>query len=194
MTNENTMTSGSVRLFLIRCLIPAIQATLLLSTTALAQHAQPYTGQGAREIKALSADEVKQYRAGAGAGFALAAELNHFPGPMHVLELADSLKLSATQREQTSDLMAAHKADARAIGERVIAAERTLDKLFASARVEQLRLAEAVRAVAQAQGEYRLSHLETHRRMRLLLTDEQVAAYDQLRGYASGTSTHGHQH
>lgn len=33
---------------------------------------------------------------------------------------------------------------------------------------------------AQAQREYRLSHLETHRRMRALLTDKQVAAYHRL--------------
>ena len=43
------------------------------------------------EVNALSPDEVQQYLAGAGMGYAKAAELNHFPGPMHVLELADKL-------------------------------------------------------------------------------------------------------
>jgi len=40
-----------------------------------------------------------------------------------------------------------------------------------------------VRAVAVAQGDYRLSHLETHRRMKALLTPEQVARYEHARGY-----------
>jgi hypothetical protein len=45
-------------------------------------------------------------------------------------------------------------------------------------------------------GEYRPSHLETHRRMRALLTAEQVKRYDHARGYASskpdGHSDHKH--
>lgn len=43
------------------------------------------------ELQALTPEEVEQYRAGAGMGYAKAAELNHFPGPMHVLELAGPL-------------------------------------------------------------------------------------------------------
>jgi hypothetical protein len=42
-----------------------------------------------------------------------------------------------------------------------------------------------VKQAALLQGEYRLSHLETHRRMKPLLTAEQVAKYDALRGYGS---------
>jgi len=38
---------------------------------------------------ALSVEQIEQYRAGAGMGYAKAAELNRYPGPMHVLELAD---------------------------------------------------------------------------------------------------------
>jgi hypothetical protein len=54
---------------------------------AHAQNAQPYAGQQSRAIKALSQDEVRQYLEGAGLGYAKAAELNRYPGPMHVLEL-----------------------------------------------------------------------------------------------------------
>lgn len=49
------------------------------------------------------------------------------------------------------------------------------------------------RAAAAVEGEYRLSHLETHRRMRDLLDAEQVKRYDELRGYASGKAQH-HKH
>jgi hypothetical protein len=41
-----------------------------------------------------------------------------------------------------------------------------------------------VARTAVLEGEYRLAHLETHRRMRTLLSDAQVARYDALRGYA----------
>lgn len=137
------------------------------------------------DTKALSAEEIRQYRSGAGMGYAKAAELNHFPGPMHVLDLADKLGLSAEQRAATKRLMDNHKAEARQIGAKLVDAERSLEALFRSGRVEQGALASAVDAAAALQGRYRLSHLETHRRMRSLLTDAQVARYDELRGYAN---------
>ena len=129
---------------------------------------------------AQHAHEFEQYRAGAGMGYARAA---HFPGPMHVLELADKLALSAEQRSATKRLMDTHKAEARAIGTKLVEAEQALEALFKSGRVDPGALADATHAAARLQGEYRLSHLETHRRMRALLSAEQVAQYDRLRGY-----------
>ena len=136
-------------------------------------------------IKALSSEEVEQYLSGAGMGYAKAAELNRHPGPMHVLELADQLKLTAEQRTATAKLMEAHKAEARKIGARLVAAERALDELFRGGAVAGDTLAQAVARTAVLEGEYRLAHLETHRRMRTLLSDAQLARYDALRGYAA---------
>jgi hypothetical protein len=80
--------------------------------------------------------------------------------------------------------MEAHKAEARHIGAKLVESERALDALFASGAVGREVLAEAVRAVAILTGEYRLSHLEAHRRTRAVLSTEQIARYDELRGYA----------
>ena len=44
-----------------------------------------------RSIKALSDQQIADLGAGRGMGLALAAELNGYPGPSHVLELADKL-------------------------------------------------------------------------------------------------------
>ena len=140
---------------------------------------------------ALSPQEAQQYLSGAGMGYAKPAELNQFPGPMHVLELADKLKLSDEQRKQTQRLMDEHKAEARTIGAKLVEAERSIEALFRSGNVQQEKLAQAVSDAAAIEGQYRLSHLETHRRMRALLTDEQVKRYDQLRGYGHGG---GHKH
>src|ERR1700687_1839976 len=101
-----------------------------VSSAVMAQgHHQPYATHETREIKALSDDEAKQYLSGAGMGYAKAAELNHFPGPMHVLELADSLQLSADQRRAVKALMDEHKAQARAIGVKLVESERGLEML-----------------------------------------------------------------
>ena len=57
----------------------------------------PYAGQEGRPIKALSAEEVQSYLTGQGMGLAKAAELNSYPGPKHVLELAGQLQLTGEQ-------------------------------------------------------------------------------------------------
>lgn len=137
----------------------------------------------AAQAQNLSAEQIEQYRAGAGMGYAKAAELNHFPGPMHVLELAGPLALTPAQRAATEKLMQAHKAEARMIGAKLVAAEDVVEQLFRGGQVDRGALEQAVAAAARLQGEYRLSHLETHRRMRALLTEEQVKRYDVLRGH-----------
>ena len=162
-----------------------ISALLLFSSSVLAQRL-PYAGQQDREIKSLSPEEVKQYLSGAGMGYAKPAELNRFPGPMHVLELADKLDLTPEQRTRTKTLMDAHKAEARVIGMKRVESERAIEMLFRSGRVDDAALAKSVREAAVLQGEYRLAHLETHRRLRTLLSDEQVARYVRLRGYKGG--------
>src|SRR5918999_434179 len=104
-----------------------------------------------------AADKIEQYRAGAGMGYARAAELNHFPGPMHVLELAHKLALTEEQRVATKRLMDAHKAAARALGAKLVEAEREVEALFRAGQVEEAALAKAVRSAAALEGEYRLS-------------------------------------
>jgi Spy/CpxP family protein refolding chaperone len=91
--------------------------------------------------------------------------------------------VDAAQRAGIQQLMDAHKAEARAIGARLVESERALEALFRSGKVDEGALAQAVQGAAALEGEYRLSHLETHRRVRALLTPAQVARYDELRGY-----------
>ena len=90
--------------------------------------------------------------------------------------------------------MDSHKSEARAIGKKLVEAERSLEQLFRSGTVPQAALAEAVAKAAALHGEFRLSHLETHRRMRPLLSEEQVARYDALRGYAASGTQQTHKH
>ena len=150
--------------------------------TAWAQH-QPYAGHQDRAIKALSAEEIEQYLSGSGMGFAKSAELNGYPGPMHVIELADKLLLTPTQRIQTQALMDEHKRAARELGARLVAAERELEQEFRTGAIEAAALEQSVQSASRLQSQYRLSHLETHRRMRMLLSTDQLERYAMLRGY-----------
>ena len=76
----------------------AVLSLTLSAGAAQAQHAQPYSGMQARAVKALSDEQIADLKTGRGMGLALAAELNGYPGPRHMLELQKELTLSETQR------------------------------------------------------------------------------------------------
>lgn len=151
----------------------------------VAQPAQPYAGLEQRRIKALSAEEAEDLRNGRGMGLALAAELNAYPGPMHVLEHAAALRLTPAQHARAEELRQAMLAEARTLGARIIALEEELDALFARAEAEPGRLAVLTSAIGALQGRLREAHLAAHIAMRDTLTPEQRRAYATLRGYAA---------
>lgn len=148
-----------------------------------AGHASAYAGMQGRGIKALSEQQVEGLQSGKGMGLAMAAELNGYPGPLHVLELQSQLQLSAAQVERTRQLYAQMQSQAIQAGARVIAAERELDALFAQKQATAQNVAAAVAQAAAEQGRLRETHLRYHLAMMELLSAEQVAAYQQLRGY-----------
>lgn len=150
----------------------------------------PYAGMQSREIKALSADDAAKLQQGHGMSLALAAELNGYPGPSHVLELADQLQLTPTQRAQTQSLMDSHRADARELGRQIVEAERQLDAAFKGGRATAEEVTRQTRRIGELQGQLRDTHLQTHLKQKALLTPQQVAQYNVLRGYAV-TSQHG---
>lgn len=145
----------------------------------------PYAGQQSRTIKSLSDQDVAALVAGQGAGFAKAAELNGYPGPAHVLELANALQLDVSQINATRELMAAHQSRARQLGIDLVAAEADLDRLFANKKAQAVDVDQATAKVGLLQGRLRAEHLDTHLAQTALLSSEQVHLYSVLRGYAS---------
>ena len=147
-------------------------------------HHAHYAGLESREIKSLSAADLEGYRAGRGMSLALPAELNGYPGPLHVLELGEALALTPSQRAATEALYQRMKADAIAAGEVFIAAERDLDRLFAGKSATPAQLSEALARVGAAQERLRGTHLQAHLEQVRILTPEQAGQYQRLRGYA----------
>ena len=142
-----------------------------------------YAGEQQREIKALSAQETADLLAGRGMGLARAGELNHHPGPAHVLELKDRLALTPRQVIATSDSFARMAAAAKPLGAALIDMERALDAAFADGRLAAAELRRRTDDIAAIQGRLRAVHLGAHLEMRDILTPQQVAAYDGMRGY-----------
>src|SRR5258708_13618981 len=109
----------------------------------------------ARSIKALSDQQIADLRAGRGMGLALAAELNGYPGPSHLLELADKIGLSDTQRNGARSMFEAMKAETIPTGERLIAQEAALDKLFVDHAITPEKLSGATTEIGLTQSQLR---------------------------------------
>jgi Spy/CpxP family protein refolding chaperone len=166
-----------------------VLASLVVLSSASAE--TPYAGMQTRSIKALSEQQVADLSAGRGMGLALAAELNGYPGPAHVLELADKLQLSIDQRAKVQGLFESMKADALPLGAQLIKEEADLDRQFADRTVTTESLKATTAAIAETQGALREAHLKYHLSTAKVLTPPQMARYTELRGYGDG---HQHHH
>lgn len=175
-----------------------VLSAFALVNTASAIQPNSYAGQEQREIKALSPEEIQSYLAGKGAGLAKAAELNHYPGPAHVLELANKLQLSEEQKTRTKAIFDSMQKEAIHQGTALIEKERELDRLFASGMATPDSLRSTLKQIGALQAEVRRSHLQAHIEQQAVLTKAQIAKYDELRGYTSpsgsGHSDHSHKH
>lgn len=159
-------------------------------TAAAAQTPSPYAGQQQRTIKALSDDEVRDLQEGRGMGLAKAAELNSYPGPLHVLQLEKELSLTDAQRSASAALYGDMRDKAQAIGRKIIDAERELDQVFAGSKITADSLGPRLSAISVLQGELRAIHLTAHLAQGALLTPGQIIRYGQLRGYGAPAVPH----
>jgi hypothetical protein len=171
-----------------------ISAALLLTSAAVANAQTPYAGMQTRPIKALSEQQMADLGAGRGMGLALAAELNGYPGPSHVLELADKLNLSTAQRASVQRLFDAMKAEAVLLGSKLIEQEADLDRQFAGHTVTPESLKASTAAVAATQGVLRETHLKYHLSTVALLSPGQMQRYAELRGYGGQAPPMEHHH
>jgi Spy/CpxP family protein refolding chaperone len=168
-------------------------AWVVAPSVSAAQTQQPYAGLQTRPIKALSGPQIADLKEGRGMGLALAAELNGYPGPLHVLEHADTLQLSDAQRKTVRQLFDAMKAETVPIGLKLIAQETELDRQFASRTATDASVTAATQAIGATQATLRAAHLRYHLATIIVLTPAQTLRYGELRGYASGAAGE-HQH
>ena len=166
---------------------------LAMSSKAANSVPSPYAGEESRAVKSLSADDVAELRRGGGWGLAKAAELNGMPGPFHLLELKDEIPLTREQVTAITAIYERMREAAVAEGEHFMAAERALEDAFRAGTVTEASLRALLADVARSRARLRFIHLSAHLETPALLTHEQIARYDALRGYRSdaGGAAHG---
>lgn len=143
----------------------------------------PYAGEESRAVKSLSPEDIAELRRGGGWGLAKTAELNGMPGPVHLLELEDQIPLTPEQAEAITGIYERMRAKAIAEGERYIAHERALEEAFRARTVTEENLRAMLGDIERSRARLRFIHLVAHLGTPELLTDEQIARYNALRGY-----------
>ncbi len=164
----------------------------IFAQSALAQ--DPVAEPGATEVRSagsLTPRQIRAYREGRGMGAGRIADANGYPGPMHVLQLADALELSDEQRAATAQLMTEMKTRARQLGEQLITREQALEQHFADGSINSENLPAMLMEISELQAQIRLAHLQTHIDQRALLNEAQIARYGELRREARASGTTG---
>jgi hypothetical protein len=155
----------------------------------------PYVNLLDSELRGLSPEEIQDLQSGAGSGLARAAELNGYPGPVHILEMQEQLELTEEQLVQVQSLYEGMNAEAREFGGEIIKLEGELERSFREQSVDEKNLERMVQNLAVKYGELRLVHLRTHLAAIDLLTPDQLVRYSHLRGYTEASGgDHQHEH
>jgi hypothetical protein len=151
----------------------------------------PYAGQELRDIKSLSDDDIQSLQNGTGeafGGMAKLAELNGYPGPRHVLDMASELQLTDRQRMEIELIYQNMSNKAKSIGAAIIDIEQDMDGAFANKTITEEDLKLMLDKSADLYGQLRFVHLSAHLNTIQMLTIEQVQMYNTMRGYDSGST------
>jgi hypothetical protein len=155
-----------------------------------AARAAAHAAEAAREgtgIPALSEAQAASYLDGEAMWQASVAELNHYPSPRRVLELAEALELAEEQRRATAKLREETRREAIRLGEELVALEQRLNRIFAWNQATADNIAKIVLDIGTLQAQLRLTHLVASIRQKSLLMEEQVKRYDELQGRGMGS-------
>ncbi|MGI8831735.1 MAG: Spy/CpxP family protein refolding chaperone [Nitrososphaeraceae archaeon] len=146
-----------------------------------------YTGQENRIIKSLSPEDIESLQTGTGdafGGMAKLAELNGYPGPRHVLDLAYELKMSNEQKENIKTIYDNMKNKSVELGQEILNVEKIANEEFINKTITDSQMKQLIFKSSEIYGQLRYAHLSTHLKMLAILTPEQVNLYNNLRGYS----------
>lgn len=118
---------------------------------------------------------------GLGMDLAAIAESNNWPGPKHVLALKNELGLTRDQVKKTEALEKVVASSAGAKGEEIVQAEEELAAMFQSGSASEKAVRTKLEQIGKARAELRFIHLQSHLRMKQILTPDQVKQYTELK-------------
>lgn len=118
---------------------------------------------------------------GAGAGMAAYADPDGYPGPKHLLEMQDTLRLTDDQLKNIESVFDEMSESARSLGSRIIQLEEQLHDLFTTGTAEEPDVRRRSTEIGRLRGELRSVHLAAHIQATRVLNRRQIELYTQLR-------------
>ena len=82
------------------------------------------------------------------------------------------------------------QAEAIRLGKSIIIGERQLEEFFRTRKTSEAELFRLTEDIAKTESRLRATHLKYHLEMVNILSNEQVIAYDRLRGYHAAVEKH----
>lgn len=116
-----------------------------------------------------------------GMGQAKYAEMNGYPGPKHVLDLGDKLKLSETQRKSVQKFYDEMSMRAKELGKQIIQIEQELNDAYANGLISEKAAQNDCEEIGRLRGKLRAVHLAAHMKTKVVLNEMQIALYRKLR-------------
>ncbi len=126
---------------------------------------------------------------GQGAGQGMFAEMNGYPGPKHVLDLADKLKLPESQRKSIQGIYNDMQTRAKELGERIVNIEEELDEAFKNGLVSDKSVRDDCEQIGKLRGRLRAVHLAAHLKTKMVLTEQQIESYKKLKSTEKSSET-----
>ena len=165
--------TSALAVLLIAGLAPGTTSAAAQEQAGGGHHGSRHSDRQQRESQAL--------RQGRGMGMARAAETNGYPGPMHVLALAEELELSDEQVARSNEIRNRVRDRAPAMGQQIIEAEQRLEAMFAEDRVAPAEMEALLMEIAGLRARLRGLHLNAHLEQAEVLSEEQIEQYMELR-------------
>jgi uncharacterized protein (DUF305 family) len=141
-----------------------------------------YLDQLASSVRGLSQEEINGLLAGKGLGYARSAELNGYPGPRHVLDMTE-LQLTSEQTASITTIFDNMNREAVTLGQKIVDAETVLSQSFSDKKITEVSLQEQLKKLTALYSQLRQVHLQAHLAVTPLLSEDQLAQYQVLRGY-----------
>ena len=118
---------------------------------------------------------------GEGMGQAKYAEMNGYPGPKHVLELADKLRLTESERKSIQAIHDEMSTRAKDLGQRIVDVEEELNNAYKEGLVSEKSVRDDAEQIGRLRGKLRAVHLKAHLKTKKILTQAQIDLYKKLR-------------
>jgi hypothetical protein len=109
------------------------------------------------------------------------AEKNGYPGPKHVLDLADKLNLRSDQKKEIQMIYNEMLTRAKEIGKEIVRIEGELNQAFQYGLLSEKAIQSDTEDIGRLRGKLRSVHLIAHLRTSKVLTEEQIRMYRKLR-------------